>query len=111
MSLAELMRSFFLLVAQVWVRIYLGTYGGKTPKPIYVYSNNPSTHALNRKLPRNASWDKLCRISKEGSVTGLRKKLKGSQAYPKLFGKAVAELTQKGLTESTMAKFGFASFG
>ena len=98
------MCSFCKLIANIRVRVCLGSYGGNTPKPIYLYSNNPSAEKLKRKLPSDASWEKLCYVSESGSATGLRKNLKVSQAYPDRFGEAVAELTQQGLPKHTMYK-------
>ena len=104
------MCSLFKLIANIRACVCLGSYGGNTPKPIYVYSNNPSAEKLKRKLPRAVSWEKLCYVSESGSVTGLRKKLKVSQAYPDPFGEAVAELTQEALSNHTMNKYGFDAF-
>ena len=82
MHLAERMCSFFKLMANIRVRVSRGSYGGNTPMPIYVYSNSPSAEKLKKKLPRDASWENLCRVSESVSATGFRNKLTVSQAYP-----------------------------
>ena len=110
MQLAEPMCNCFKLIVNIRVRVCLGSYGGNTPKPIFVCSNNPSAEKLKRKLPSDVSWEKLCYVSESWSVTGLRKKLQVSQAYPDRFGEAVAELTQQGLCKHTRSKYGFRSF-
>ena len=110
MCWAERMCSFFKLIANIRVRVCLGSCGGSTPKPIYVYSNNPSAEKLKKKLPRDASWENLCRVSESVSATGFRNKLTVSQAYPDRFGQAVAELAHQGLSNRTMSKYGFDAF-
>ena len=110
MSLAEPMHSFFKLIANMQVRVYLGCYGGSTPKPIYVHSNNESVKSLKRKLPKNAKLDKLAHITEDGQVNGLSTKLKQSQAYPDKFGEAVVEITKFSHHEHIMAKFGIDKF-
>ena len=110
MHLAERMCSFFKLMANIRVRVSRGSYGGNTPMPIYVYSNSPSAEKLKKKLPRDASWENLCRVSESVSATGFRNKLTVSQAYPDRFGQAVAELAHQGLSNRTMSKYGFDAF-
>ena len=83
MSLAEPMHSFFKLIANMQVRVYLGCYGGSTPKPIYVYSNNESVKSLKRKLPKNAKWDKLAHIIEDGQVNGLSTNTEAESGLPK----------------------------
>lgn len=110
MRLAEPMRSFFILIANIQVRVCLGSYGGSSPKPIYVYSNNQAVLSLKRKLPSKAKWDKLAEITEDGQVNGLSKKLKQSQAYPEKFGEAVAKITEFSFHERVMTKFGIEKF-
>lgn len=72
--------------------IPLGAYGGETLKPIDVCSDCEEVALLVRPRPshslkRLASFDK-----KKGAVNGKRCELSKSQAYPKKFGLAVAQV-------------------
>lgn len=69
--------------------MWLGSYGADSPKPIIMYSNSKCVQRLARPLPKNAEWNSLVNRGCNGKVSG-NSLLKGSQAYPEEFGKALA---------------------
>ena len=101
----RLSKHFQIFKVFTWV----GAYGGHSPKPTILYSNKRALiQGLYMPLPRNAAWDadmvtKYVDTSGVARVQGTRKSLKlsnkrvgskdlkGSQYYPPLFGRAVAE--------------------
>ena len=66
---------------------WLGAFGTSSSKPISVWSSSKQVMLLKRKPPRDK--ESLV-IRNNGSVTGKRKELSESQAYPVEFGESVA---------------------
>ena len=106
MEFMEPMRSFVELIATSKVRTFLGAFGSTSPKLITIYTNCEDAATLKRSLPAGVEWEQLVKKDK-GAVTGIRDRLKSSQAYPLGFGCAVAALTSKGIRKHTLKKFGF----
>ncbi|CAK9003148.1 unnamed protein product [Durusdinium trenchii] len=78
------------------VFIWLGAYGGDCPKPTLIYSNFKFIEKLFLPLPADKVWEaetsiKYVDSSGQHRVSGGRD-LKSTQAYPRLFGHAVAQL-------------------
>ena len=69
----------------------LGSFGAYSVKPLTIFCSNVKVADLKRKRPPAGAKGQL--VTKKGSqVTGIRKKLQSSQAYPNEFGKRVAEI-------------------
>ncbi|CAL1153606.1 unnamed protein product [Cladocopium goreaui] len=80
------------------VFVWLGSFGGGSPKPTLLYSNYQWIQSLYLPLPSNVEWtSEMSRKYIDGSgilrVCG-GSDLKNSQYYPKLFGHAVAQAFQ-----------------
>ena len=74
------------------VTVYLSSYGSTSAKPITIWSTTPLIQQLKR--PKGLATERLA-TNKNGAVTGRRKKLKASQAYPPAFGQAVSAIYQE----------------
>eukprot|EP00969_Alexandrium_andersonii_P216122 9546305-Alexandrium_andersonii.AAC.1 len=82
---------------------WLGMYGGDCPKPIKIMTNNKGACSLTRKLIRNRfkgahSKHQLYRkrVDRKGKrVVDGQRGLKGTQAYPIEFGRAVGKVLGK----------------
>ena len=73
--------------------VWLGSFGAPTAKPVLLWSNWPSVEKLRTERPFfGSSMTQLVTKSASGEVTGRRKALKDSHAYPARFGDAVAQL-------------------
>ena len=70
------------------VGVDLSAYGTEVPKPIIVWSTSKLVETLKREPVKTKK--RLAVRSEDGGVTGIRKALKSSQAYPPKFGAAVA---------------------
>lgn len=77
----------------------LAAFKATTPKVIKLWSSVP-VDALYR--PRILTGQTLAYRSANGSATGKKSILKGSQAYPRLFGRAVAKIVKKRLEEKNI---------
>eukprot|EP00969_Alexandrium_andersonii_P026958 1175689-Alexandrium_andersonii.AAC.1 len=99
--------------AQAWhqVHTWMGAFGGKTGKPTRLWSNSEMVLSLKRKSTSamRAAWDSTGVTSRgeDGGITG-GPGLKGTQAYPIEYGRAVAdalanklESTQRNTNEGT----------
>jgi hypothetical protein len=89
----EVCRHFVIYKAFVW----LGAYGGGSPKPTYLWSGHKFVEQLaGRTITRDTMWRDAPQMSVYSSDSNGRKrvsggpKLKSSQAYPLAFGRAVA---------------------
>ena len=71
------------------VTVFLSSYGSPCPKPIMIWS---TTSHVQRLWRRKGGAQERLTTSENGSVTGCRKALKASQAYPTAFGEAVASI-------------------
>ncbi|CAK9048954.1 unnamed protein product [Durusdinium trenchii] len=76
--------------------VWIGSYGGGSPKPTFFYSNYAWVQELYLPLPTNTNWEadmSIKYIDRQGvaRVTG-GSELKVSQHYPALLGDAVAQL-------------------
>ncbi len=71
---------------------HLGAFGASSAKPLQLWSSSPAVHELARPKPKH-SEQVLTRRDSRG-VHGKRNALCASQAYPKRFGHAVAEVFQ-----------------
>ena len=91
----------------------MGAFGGKTPKPIDVFSSSEHITDLKRREP--TGLDRLAEHS-NGQVNGKRKQLRQSQSYPCKFGAAVCALFKRLDSERVLLKhfgpfFGFEANG
>ena len=75
---------------------YLAAFKAPTTKMIKLWSCTPCDE-LHR--PRALTGNTLTTRSADGSATGKQADLKRNQAYPRLFGRAVAKLCKKLLLE------------
>jgi hypothetical protein len=79
------------------VTTYLHAFGHLTMKTLTIWSTNKAVQDLKRPKPKQ--YETLCRKHDKGT-TGKPDKLKQSQAYPKAFGEAVAQITVAALREA-----------
>ena len=94
------LQEFIMSVLKFKVTVHLSSYGSVYPKPIAVWSTTPQVESLKRK--KAMASEKLSTRNSDGSVTGRRKQLKGSQAYPPEFGKAVSAIYKRVAAEASM---------
>ena len=71
--------------------VYLGAFGGRTQKPLFIWSTTRRICRLARKQPKHLK-ESLATTHK-GRVTGKREALKESAGYTKQFGQAVAAIS------------------
>jgi len=83
-------------------RTFLGSYGADTAKPIDVWCTSPKVRKLQRKMRSHSK--KLFKVNKNGGVDGIHDALKASQAYPRAFGIAVAQVFQELAEEDAMTR-------
>ena len=76
----------FMRKPQVWLKAFDST----TMKPLTIWSSSPIVHQLKRDKPRAGKT--LCVPSRNGGVDGVKDNLTASAAYPKKFGRALAQL-------------------
>ena len=81
------------------ITTYLHAFGHRTMKGLCIWSTRKDASNLRRKKPKE--YETLCRKHDKGT-TGKVKALKESQAYPRAFGEAVAEITLAALHECDM---------
>ena len=70
------------------VNTWLGMFGARTRKQIYLLSNNSWVSTLHRALDPSQSFDSTGVVTKNGTQVNGSSRLKETQAYPDDFGKA-----------------------
>lgn len=95
--------------------VWIGAYGGSSPKPTYLYSNSSNIHELYRHISAE-QMDTLSSLAIKGhnregkpNVTGT-KAVKESENYPPAFGVAVANFFKKNGHLDPQACTGASSF-
>ena len=74
--------------------VWMGAWGGETPKPLRLWSTAPWISKLCTRKPPPSAIGKLTTRGPDGSVTG-GPCLRDSAAYPSAFGKAIAQHTSE----------------
>ena len=86
-----LMSSVLTFCSSMKVVTYLGSYGGKTAKPLQVWSSSVTFQDLHRPRPEGLT-ESLVERGQNGSFTGKKAALEESGVYPPAFGAKVASL-------------------